>query len=41
MTLDNYFLDDDYEDRLSNAHRVAETLVNQQDYEHFFIQERN
>ena len=41
MTLDNYLLDDAYEDRLSNAHRVAEALVNQQDYEHFFIKERN
>lgn len=41
MTLDNYLLDDDYEDRLSNAHRVAEAIVNQQNYEHFFIQERN
>nr|BAD99154.1 hypothetical protein [Eikenella corrodens] len=41
MTLDNYLLDDAYQDRLSNAHRVAESLVNQQDYVHFFIQERN
>ena len=41
MTLDNYLLDDVYEDRLSNAHRIAEALVNHQDYEYFFIQERN